>query len=298
MIRSDFISCSFMILVGGAFRMKDNSDTLPLLANPRLPMRLRHLPVVDVGANDGRDYTLPPALLGHRVYSFEPTPENYGLILKRIARATPNVSHTTELRGFTMERPGTIYLRKGVAVSNQTGTATFYATRKAHGVSNSLNGMKALPRTARRSAVATTVVLTTLSEVLAAEKGVFLLKIDAQGHEYHILQGAKAFIATRPVYYILLEYYPKGLRAGGVDPFDLLTLLQHELGYQCFDLRCSAAAKLKAASDLASTPTAPGRGGPHAAAWNFRDFVRAYPPVTSNEYGTWTDLLCTRFDLL
>ena len=75
--RSDHISCAFMVLVGGAIRMKDNSDSLPLLTNPKLPARYRRLPVVDVGANDGRDYTLPPALLGHRVYSFEPTSANY-----------------------------------------------------------------------------------------------------------------------------------------------------------------------------------------------------------------------------
>lgn len=63
-----------MVLLGSVFRMKDNADTLPLLTNPKLPKRFRQLPVVDVGANDGRDYTLPAALLGHRVYSFEPTP--------------------------------------------------------------------------------------------------------------------------------------------------------------------------------------------------------------------------------
>ena len=58
--------------------------------------------------------------------------------------------------------------------------------------------------------------LTTLSAVLGPRepKGVFLLKVDAQGHEYQILQGAREYIRARPVYYILLEYYPKGLRAG------------------------------------------------------------------------------------
>ena len=269
-----------MILIGGAFRLKDNSDTLPLLTNPRLPARFRRLPVVDVGANDGRDYTLPPATLGHRVYSFEPTVSNYGQILRRIAKAAPNVSHTTELASFTAAPPGTVYLRQGLAVSNRTGHATFTATPKAHGVSNSLNGLKALPRTARKNAVTTSVELTTLSAVLSAEEsGVFLLKIDAQGHEYHILQGAREYIMARPVHYILLEYYPKGLRAGGVDPLDLLRLLQYDLGYQCFDMRCDGSKSWGRARSL-------------------QQFVRAYPHMTSNEFGTWTDLLCTRFDLL
>ena len=83
-------------------------------------------------------------------------------------------------------------------------------------------------------------------ERLAAEaRGVFLLKIDAQGHECTHTSGRKEYLLTpdRPVYYILIEYYPKGLKAGGVDPIDLLKLLQHELGYQCFDLRCDGSSR-------------------------------------------------------
>lgn len=237
---------------------------------------------MDVGANDGRDYTLPAALLGHRVYSFEPTPEKYHVIVQRLARlASSNVSHTTELDAFSSRPPGSVYLREGVAVSNHSGRATLTATRRSgQDAANSLHGLSALPRNARKNTRELPVALTTLSEVLAAERhGVFLLKIDAQGHELHVLQGARAYIASHPVYYILLEYYPKGLKAGHVNPLELLRTLQHELGYQCFDLRCSGA---KA----------------HQNAITFAQFVRKYPPTTANEFGTWTDLLCTRFDLL
>ena len=65
-------------------------------------------------------------------------------------------------------------------------------------------------------------------------------------------------------------------QAGGVAPIELLRLLQLELGYQCFDLRCGY------------------KGG----AKRLAEFVKSYPAVTANEFGTWTDLLCTRFDLL
>lgn len=274
-----YISCSLMVLIGTPFRMKDNSDTLPLLTNPMLPQRFRRLPIVDVGANDGRDYTLPAARLGHRVYSFEPTPSLYDKMLQRIS-SEPNLTHTSSLAGFEVARPGSVFLERGVAVSNRSGTATFTASVKGGGTANSLNGVRALPRTMRRHISATNVSLTTLSHVLSnEERGVFLLKIDAQGHEYHILQGARAYIEARPVYYILLEFYPKGLRAGGVDPISLLRLLTTDLGYQCFDLRCN-----------------PRRAG-HGAR-TLDAFVRAYPAVAANEFGSWTDLLCTRFDLL
>jgi FkbM family methyltransferase len=277
--REPRISCSLMVLIGSVFRMKDNADTLPLLTNPSLPQRFRRLPVVDVGANDGRDYTLPAALFGHRVYAFEPTARVYDKLLDRIARAGPNVSHVTQLEGFANAPRGSIYLRRGVAVSNRSGTAVFYQSSKAEGTANSLNGARALPRTLRRRVTQSNVTLTTLSDVLAPEtRGVFLLKVDAQGHEWHILSGARAYIQANPVYFLLVEYYPKGLRAGGVDPMRLLSLLTHDLGYQCFDLRCRA----KAAS----------------SALTLEEFVRKYPAVAANEFGTWTDLLCTRFDLL
>ena len=133
--------------------------------------------------------------------------------------------------------------------------------------------------------VVPTLSLDTLLPLLPGDR--VELKIDAQGHEYHILQGAREYLATRPVYYILLEYYPKGLRAGGVDPRDLLTLLQHTLGYQCFDLRCTPSRK------QAKRLSAHGR---HALTFN--EFIAAYPAVAANEFGTWTDLLCTRFDLM
>ena len=268
-----------MVLGGAAFRMKDNFDTLPLLLNPHLPARFRRLPVVDVGANDGRDYTLPAARLGHRVYSFEPTPKVYDRLVQRLAaEAHHNVSHFATLEGFARAPAGSVYLQRGVAVSNRSGVATFTATERGGGTANSLNGVRALPRTMRRSAVSSNVTLTTLSAVLAEEAhGVFLLKIDAQGHEYHILQGARAYITRHPVYFLLVEFYPKGLRAGGVHPLQLLTMLQHELGYQCFDLRCT--------------------GKKHGAR-TLDAFVHHYPAVAANEFGTWTDLLCTRFDLL
>ena len=48
-------------------------QTLSALTCNCVPERYRLLPVVDVGAHDGKDYTIPAAKLAHRVYSNEPT---------------------------------------------------------------------------------------------------------------------------------------------------------------------------------------------------------------------------------
>ena len=120
--------------------------------------------------------------------------------------------------------------------------------------------------------------MSTLDSILQhEEQGLFLLKIDSQGHEYHVLTGALEYIKTHPIYAILLEYYPKGMAAAGVDPLDLLYLLYRQLGLQCFDI------------------------GPNAAktSLSLEDFAqKAYPVGNSSFFGRWTDLLCLNFRLV
>ena len=51
------------------------------------------------------------------------------------------------------------------------------------------------------------VTVETLDDVLANEtKGLYLLKIDAQGHEYSILRGAANYIRRRPAGLISFAY--------------------------------------------------------------------------------------------
>lgn len=162
-----------------------------------------------------------------------------------------------------------------MAVSNRSGVAELVQDRVG-GYSNSLNGAAALPRNWAASTVSVNV--STLDSILQhEEQGLFLLKIDSQGHEYHVLTGALEYIKTHPIYAILLEYYPKGMAAAGVDPLDLLYLLYRQLGLQCFDI------------------------GPNAAktSLSLEDFAqKAYPVGNSSFFGRWTDLLCLNFRLV
>ena len=50
-----------------------------------------------------------------------------------------------------------------------------------------------------------------------------LLKIDCQGAEPAILQGAKRALARTE--YLAIEYWPYGIRRAGYDPADLLRVL-------------------------------------------------------------------------
>ena len=260
-----------------------NSDVPPILSTP-LAARHRNLPVVDIGTNLGQDLTIPAAQLGHTVYSFEPTPATYGKLLRNLGHH--NISFSRDLRDQNLHNSTQKIARRGnarrghvfalnMAVSNRSGVAELVQDRVG-GYSNSLNGAAALPRNWAASTVSVNV--STLDSILQhEEQGLFLLKIDSQGHEYHVLTGALEYIKTHPIYAILLEYYPKGMAAAGVDPLDLLYLLYRQLGLQCFDI------------------------GPNAAktSLSLEDFAqKAYPVGNSSFFGRWTDLLCLNFRLV
>lgn len=53
-----------------------------------------------------------------------------GRSLRRIGRGAPNISHVNELDGFANAPSGSVYLQRGVAVSNRSGTAVFTANTR------------------------------------------------------------------------------------------------------------------------------------------------------------------------
>ena len=100
-----------------------------------------------------------------------------------------------------------------------------------------------------------------------------------------------------PIYMILLEYNPMGLRAAGVPGLSLLRLLQHTLGYQCFETRVDA-------RTVSPGPVGPARtSGPATVARRPRlsptleEFVASYERDRRG-FGQWTDLLCVQLGLL
>lgn len=143
--------------------------------------KYRDLPIVDIGAHDGTDYTIPGATRGHRVYCYEPTPKKFNNIVQSLHRLEPKVMHTTNHEGFRNAAPGTVLLRPQLAVSDKPGHAKFSVTEVMGGVGNSLQS-DALPGWMKERSTMVHINLTTLSADLALEdKGVYLLKIDSQG---------------------------------------------------------------------------------------------------------------------
>jgi FkbM family methyltransferase len=161
--------------------------------------------VIDIGANIGYYSVLASRLVGARgrVFALEPEPNNRALLSKNLAEnGCRNVSVSS------------------CAVSNRSATAQLYTDKSNFG-NPSLEARNVVERA---SAVA--VETTTLDDFVVREvRGpVDFIKIDVQGAEGLVLQGAERVLSQAGLK-LLIEFWPKGLRNMGSDPLAVLRAL-------------------------------------------------------------------------
>ena len=158
--------------------------------------------VIDVGAHVGYYSLLAASQVGPtgKIYSFEPAPSNYELLLKNI-----------ELNGFH----NVVAARK--AVSNQVGQSTLYLTALDNGRHSIYR--HDLPETG--SAVVET---TTIDDLLDGDNWprVDLVKVDVEGAEKDVLDGMATLFAKQEPLTLILEFNPRLLQGAGVDPAEFL----------------------------------------------------------------------------
>lgn len=271
-----YISNALGAISGGSAIFSEQTLLAAVAHWTAMAPNLASLPFVDVGTNTGVDMTIPAAKLGHRVYAYEPTPSVINT-MKRYMDAQ-NVSWTREARGFASAPNGTVLVRN-VAVSDRVGKAEFTLTGLYNGVANTLGGKAALPKLyLDKGTKIVRVPIVRLSDELEQEtQGVYLLKIDSQGHEEHVLRGIVDYARRYPVYIVLLEFTPMLLRASGTEPLQLLRLLSDELRMQCFEAR----------------------NRPRQRSMSLEAFAAMHDSAkVSSKFGSSTDLMCVRLDLL
>jgi FkbM family methyltransferase len=168
----------------------------------RAPGRL----LVDVGANIGTtSITFLRMGLFQRALAFEPEPRNLALLKRNLAQ--------NALRDRV-----TIH---EVALSQKTGEAMLALSEVNFGDHQLMMGSNS----ERRRTI--TVPLVQLDDVLAeshiAPAEIGLLWMDAQGHEFDILLGARSVLEQRVP--IVTEFWPGGLRKANSSPERLLELI-------------------------------------------------------------------------
>lgn len=101
---SNYISSALSLF--GTFQ---NNEIMSLLSSNAVPSTWRRLPIVDVGTNDGTDFTMPGSKVGHRVYSFEPSPIVYARMLRNLQQN--GISVANDSVGFRSAKAGRFFQR-------------------------------------------------------------------------------------------------------------------------------------------------------------------------------------------
>lgn len=165
---------------------------------------------IDVGANVGLYTLMASRAVGPRgrVYAFEPATATHDLLARNVALAGAT--------NVVLER---------LAVSDAAGTATLLL--------NSESGLASLGATGRgRPAGSETVQCVTI-DAYAAEEGVArvsLLKVDVEGLEGHVLQGARELLSRETEIAVLAELSGENFRALGFDPGEVVERMR-SLGF-------------------------------------------------------------------
>ena len=99
-----------------------------------------------------------------------------------------------------------------------------------------------------------------------------LLKIDTQGHELGVLRGAQRLFEEERINMVELEFWPKGMTAGGANAVEVLDFL-HSFGFMCFDYSRNKHIPPNRPSD-------------------FEGFVASFDGGRDNGFGAWDELVC------
>eukprot|EP00242_Pyramimonas_sp_CCMP2087_P013177 CAMPEP_0198215456 /NCGR_PEP_ID=MMETSP1445-20131203/50017_1 /TAXON_ID=36898 /ORGANISM="Pyramimonas sp., Strain CCMP2087" /LENGTH=351 /DNA_ID=CAMNT_0043891183 /DNA_START=385 /DNA_END=1440 /DNA_ORIENTATION=- len=203
-----------------------------------------HRVFVDIGLKDGTE-TLAAAASGYVVYSFEPVKQYCNNTRRELQKRRIDFVDVKLHRDGTMIHPklpapkagrGIVYLFC-VAAGARHEWRTFY--KDGYGSSfhdqqakdNAAQGVKRLNGDGKSKAIEVQVV--PISDYIT--ESVYFLKMDTQGHEVDVLEGANRLFEAHTVRMVALEFWPKGLQMAGRSPQDIFRILSDKLRFVCFD---------------------------------------------------------------
>ena len=148
---------------------------------------------LDIGANIGYMTSLMATRVGPngRVYAFEPQPD----IFRELE------SNVQLWNGYINSNRIVIY---EVALSNQAGTGFLYTTsefEKNRGTAS----LKVVDASVEANSDKRSVKLARLEDILADDISVGVMKLDVEGHEMEVLEGASRLLAKRQIRDIIFE---------------------------------------------------------------------------------------------
>jgi FkbM family methyltransferase len=172
--------------------------------------------VADIGANIGFFTVLAATLVGDsgKVFAFEPEPNFYNLLQKNIAAG--DYKHVVPSRKAVSEKSG-------------EGYAFFDSTVLPNGTDASAQK----PKTS--SAPRLDVEAVALDDFFRNQRGPNLIKMDIEGGEGSVLQGAKKLLGDNRDIKIIAEFNPKLLDGYGIGTKAFLDLAR-SFGFSIYDI--------------------------------------------------------------
>ncbi|WHZ21603.1 MAG: hypothetical protein OJF47_000715 [Nitrospira sp.] len=156
---------------------------------------------IDVGANVGSYSILACSAIGARGYAFEPIPSTYSRLINNI--------HLNHLENRTK--------CLNIGIGREEGSLAF---------SDSMGACNHALAPGERCVGTTVVNVSTLDTVLKDESP-DLMKIDVEGYETPVLQGAEATLKKQTLHSVIMELNGNGLRYG----FDELFIIEMMFDY-------------------------------------------------------------------
>ena len=180
--------------------------------------------MIDIGANIGLS-AFPVASLGHKVVCFEPTPINIEIL-----------KHAIQINNFS-----DLVRVEEVAISNNNGSMTIFVP-EGRADNASLNLVCSDLNLRDNTPVPTSITAVTFdhwwnnhSKDLMMENA-RLFKVDTQGHELSVLNGATEFLSEATQYeniILEIEWDHGFLTTQGIDGEEILNKI-HQLGYEVY----------------------------------------------------------------
>lgn len=171
--------------------------------------------VVDIGANIGYFSLLFSKWVGDKgkVYSFEPDPFNFDLLLKN--------SHANRSENISCFQK---------AISNHNDHASLFLSKKNKGDHRIFDFYVYEDDDNRKSI---DVECVKLDSILPSDEKIDFIKMDIQGSEYLALEGMNNSITKNPNIQLLTEFWPYAIEKSGHSPKDFIEQLR-QFGFHVF----------------------------------------------------------------
>jgi len=174
---------------------------------------------IDIGANIGYMTSIMAKRVGEtgKVYCIEPQPEIYKELSENISSWQASMGwHQIKAQKIALSnKSGEGLLKVPIDFIQNRGIATLISSEECFSVQDNSN-----------SSQTHTVTLLTLDEMLINDEQIGVIKIDVEGHEFAVLQGAARAINKQQIRDILFEHH-------GSYPSTVTQLLE-EHGYTVF----------------------------------------------------------------